>query len=307
MQPISFYFNHPKIVGNIILYRFCRWMPDKLYLQIKYRMWMGRRLNLKQPKTFCEKLQWLKLYDRRPEYTMLVDKIKVKEYVRSVLGEKYVIPTLGVWQDPDQIDFDELPNRFVLKCNHNSGLGMYICKDKSKMDIEKIKKELRHGLKQNYYIGGREWPYKDVPHQIFAEEYIEPAPNSCDLPDYKWYCFNGEPMFCQVIQDRTTNETIDFFDIDWNHQTFLGLNPNASNALEVPERPANLETHLHIARELSKGISFSRIDLYETQNQTFFGEVTLFPASGMGHFRPEEYNEILGQMIKLPSENVVRR
>ena len=173
MQSISFYLNHPKTVGNIILYRFCRWMPDKWYLKLKFRLWMGKKLDLKNPRTFSEKLQWLKLYDRRPEYTFMVDKVKVKEYVASLIGDKYIIPTLGVWESPDMIDFDSLPDRFVLKCNHNSGLGMYICKDKSKMNIEKVKEGLREGLKQNYYLGGREWPYKDVPRRILAETYLD--------------------------------------------------------------------------------------------------------------------------------------
>lgn len=281
---------------------YVHFLPDKLYLRILYRLQMGKRLNLNNPVTFSEKLQWLKLYNRKPEYTIMVDKVKAKEYVASIIGEEYIIPTLGVWDDPDKIDFNSLPESFVLKCNHNSGQGMYICKDKSKMDVEKVKKNLRKGLSQNYYAGNREWPYKNVPRKILAEQYIDPAPDIQDLPDYKWYCFNGEPKFCQVIQDRSQCETIDFFDIDWNHQLFVGLNPIAENAKNLPSRPSNIDTHLYIARELSKGIPFSRIDLYETGNKTYFGEVTFFPASGLGYFRPNKYNEILGQMIKLPGE-----
>ena len=290
-----------RIVARFV-FRYKKSLSDETYLRLLFWVKMGKRLNLKNPKTFSEKLQWLKLYDRRPEYTIMVDKVKAKEYVASILGEEYIIPTLGVWEDPDDIDFEQLPDRFVLKCNHNSGLGMYICKDKSKMDVEKVKEGLRKGLAQDYFINNREWPYKNVPRRILAEKFIDPAPNVSDLPDYKWYCFDGEPRFCQVIQDRSVDETIDFFNTEWEHQLFVGLNSKAENAIEQPERPAHLETHICIARELSKGLPFSRIDLYETGDSTYFGEVTLFPASGMGQFRPNQYNELLGQMIKLPGE-----
>ena len=145
------------------------WMPDATFLKLAYKSRMGRKLDLDNPQTFNEKLQWLKLYDRRPEYTMMVDKYKVRDYIAEKLGEEYLIPLLGVWDDPDEIDFDALPNQFVLKCNHNSGLGMCICKDKTKLDIEKVKEELRKGLKQDYYLTGREWPYKDVLRKIICE------------------------------------------------------------------------------------------------------------------------------------------
>lgn len=271
-----------------------------MYLKAAFRKRMGYKLDLDNPQSFSEKLQWLKLYDRKPEYTMLVDKVKVKEYVASVLGKEYVIPTLGVWADPDEIDFGQLPDRFVLKLNHNSGTGMYICKDKSKMDVERVKAELKRGLNENYFMHNREWPYKNVQRRILAEKFLVPAQNESDIPDYKWYCFDGIPTFCQVIQDRSVEETIDFFDTEWNHLEFVGLNPKAENATIVPAKPANLETHLRIARVLSMGIPFSRIDLYEAGGRTFFGEVTFFPASGMGNFRPEKYNTLLGKMINLP-------
>lgn len=295
-------FSQPRIsVLNFVVLTKEFW-PDKLYLSILFWGHMGKKMNWKNPQTFSEKLQWLKLYNRKPEYTMMVDKIKVKDYVASVLGEEYIIPTLGVWDDPDKIDFDDLPDRFVLKCNHNSGTGMYICKDKSKMDVEKVKEELRKGLAENYFLSNREWPYKYVPRRILAEKYIDPASNVQDLPDYKWYCFDGEPKYCQVIQDRNTCETIDFFDTDWNHQEFVGLNPAAGSAVVPPDRPAHLSTHIRIARELSKGIPFSRIDLYESEHNTFFGEITFYPASGFGEFRPSQYNEILGKMLELHRE-----
>ncbi len=303
MQSISFYLKHPQILGNIVLYYLCRWMPDEMYLKFKYRLWMGERLNLKNPQSFCEKLQWLKLYNRKPEYTMMVDKVRVKDFVASRVGQEFLIPTLGVWDDPEKIDFDSLPNRFVLKCNHNSGLGMYICKDKSKMNIERVKRGLSRGLKQDYYIGNREWPYKNVPRRILAEEYIEPNLDREDLSDYKWYCFDGKPMYCQVIQNRSSHETIDFFDTNWTHLDFVGLSRKAHNARVLPQRPVNLETHLKIACSLSRQIPFSRIDLYESRGRVYFGEITFFPASGLGCFTPSKYNCILGQLITLPDRN----
>ncbi len=275
-------------------------MPDKWYLMLKYHLLSGKRLNLRNPQSFSEKLQWLKLYDRQPKYTVMVDKVRVKDYVASIIGEDHIIRTLGVWDSPDKIDFQNLPDRFVLKCNHNSGLGMYICKDKSKMDVKKVITDLKKGLKQDYFKGSREWPYRDVSRRILAEEYIDPAPNVNDLPDYKWYCFDGEPKFCQVIQDRNTCETIDFFDTKWSHQEFVGLNRIAENAKRVPACPAHLDMHLKIARKLSKGIPFCRVDLYETEEKVLFGEVTFFPGGGFGRFRPAKYNDYLGSLIKLP-------
>jgi hypothetical protein len=267
-----------------------------------YRRIFNKKLDLENPKTFNEKLQWMKLYDRRPEYTMMVDKYAVKKYVADKIGEEYVIPTLGVWEKTEDIDWDKLPNKFVLKCTHDSG-GLVICREKSNLDIEAAIKKLNASLKRDYYKAGREWPYKNVPRRIIAEKFIEVNPLVKDLPDYKWYCFNGEPIYCQVIQDRSSDETIDFFDKDWNHQDFVGMNPAAKPAKEEPQRPKNLDVQIRIARELSKDIPYARIDLYEIDGKTWFGEITLYPSSGTtGNFTPEQYNNILGELIKLPEE-----
>lgn len=276
-------------------------LPDKLYLKIKFKKLMGYPLNLKEPKTFSEKIQWLKLYNHRPEYTKMVDKYAVKGYVANIIGKEYVIPTLGVWNRVEDIDWDELPNSFVLKCTHDSG-GVIICKDKISFDREAAIKKMNHSFKKNYYKIWREWPYKNVPKRIIAEEYINPSPSVTDLPDYKWYCFNGEPKYCQVIQNRSSYETIDFFDTNWEHQEFIGLNHKATYASVLPERPINLDTHIRIVRELSKGMPFVRVDLYETGGNTYFGEITFYPMSGFGKFQPDKYNEILGQMISLPGK-----
>lgn len=290
------------MIGLLMLNKIGNLLPDKAFLKLKFRLRMGKKLNLKDPQTFSEKLQWLKLYDRRPEYTVMVDKVRAKEYVASKLGEEYIIPTLGVWDDPDKIDFDALPDRFVLKCNHNSGVGMYICKDKSKMDVEKVKANLRKGLKENYFILNREWPYKDVPRRILAEKFIDPVPGLNDLPDYKFFCFDGEVKGLFIATDRQNpNEEVkfDFFDADFNHLPFRQGHENANN---TPQKPRNFELMKQAAAKLSKGIPQVRIDFYEVGDKVLFGELTFFHFSGMMPFRPEEWDKRFGDMLTLPGE-----
>lgn len=288
-------------MDNRLIVRLLRLLPDKPYLSLKFHMNFKRWPNWKNPQTFSEKLQWLKLYDRRQEYTRMVDKYAVKEYVAESIGKEYVIPTLGVWYNPEEIEWEKLPDQFVLKTTHGGGSeGVVICRDKTVFDREKAIDQLNKSLQTDLYKVWREWPYKNVPKRIIAEKYIECKPEIQDLPDYKWYCFDGEPKYCQVIQDRSNKETIDFFDTNWVHQEFVGLNPNANNAATEPSRPKDLDVQIRIARELSKGIPFSRIDLYSIRGKTLFGEITLYPNSGVGQFRPEKWNTQLGEYIKLP-------
>ena len=297
---------NPRKILDYFLKRGARFIKDdKLFLSLRWWCCMRSKLDWEHPRTFSEKLQWLKLYDRQPLYTTLVDKVKVKEYVAKIIGEEYIIPTLGVWERAEDIDFDSLPNKFVLKCNHNSGGGMCICTDKSKLDIEKVRKDLNCGLKQNYYLQGREWPYKDVPKRILAEQFLEEKPVSGRpaeaqaLTDYKFYCFGGEPIYCQVIRDRHTKETIDFYDMEWNHMPFYGLIPVAKNGLIPVAKPAHLNKMAEICRRLSHDMTFARVDLYVISDKEYFGEVTLYPASGFGTFTPEEWNTHLGDLINL--------
>ena len=277
---------------------------DTAYLRFLFRARTGRKLNLEDPKGFHEKLQWLKLYDRRPEYTMMADKVAVRAYIAEKLGEEYLIPLLGVWNDPEQIDFESLPEQFVLKCNHNSGLGMCICKKKSELDIEKVKRDLARGLKENYYLSGREWPYKNIQRKIIAEAFMVDS-TAEELRDYKWYCFNGVPEFCQVISDRSKCETIDFFNPSWEHMEFTGLSepgnpyPKSKDPVAAPH---TLEQMKEAASILSQGIAFARIDLYEVNGKMYFGEITFFPASGLGVFEPEQWNYYLGDRIVLPKQ-----
>lgn len=292
-------FTKPKIIGIILLGKFSFLFPDKQYLQMMYWLHLGRKLNLKNPKTFNEKLQWLKLYNHKPEYTIMVDKVKAKEYVAKLIGEEHIIPTLGVWDDPDDIDFDALPDQFVLKCNHNSGTGMCICRDKSKLDIEKVKAELRKGLKENYYMRWREWPYKNVPRKILAEKFMVDE-SGTELKDYKIFCFNGEPRYCQVISDRNTDEKIDFYDMHWKRLVGLvGLNDKVHNSEYAIPCPESFEDMKQMASLLAKSIPFSRIDFYEINHQAYFGEITFFPATGFGNFNPREWNVKMGDVITL--------
>ena len=290
---------------NTIVKNFLSLLPDKLYLDLQFYRSFHRFPNWESPKTFNEKIQWLKLYDRNPAYIDMVDKYAVKEIVANIIGKEHIIPTLGVWEHAEDIDWDILPEKFVLKTTHGGGNnGVIVCKNKNTIDKAAVVEKLSKGLKHDSSAYGREWPYRGVKRRIIAEEYIDPAPNTSDLVDYKWYCFNGEPKYCQVIQGRSTNETIDFFDTEWSHQEFTGLNPAAGPAALPLARPANLDVQIRIARELSKGMPYSRIDLYDTGHNTLFGEITLYPMSGLGTFTPESYNDILGEMIKLPGQAV---
>ena len=287
-----------------IIQNFFRWLPDKTYLQLLYRFKMGHRLDLNHPKTFTEKIQWLKLYNRRPEYTLMVDKYAVKKYVADIIGEKYIIPTLGVWNKPEDIDWDALPNEFVLKTTHGGGSGgVIICKDKKTFDRNKAILTLRENMNSDIYRSLREWPYKDVKRRVLAEKYMVPKDmvNNpiYDLSDYKFFCFNGEPKYCQVIRNRHSKESIDFYDMNWRHQEFVGLNPIASNGINPVPRPLLLDDMICICHKLSENMKFVRIDMYVIDNRTYFGEITFYPASGIGLFNPDKWNTELGNLISL--------
>lgn len=302
MQSLFFYIQQPRGVIAVLVWKFFWWLPDSAYLRLLYKIKTGKCLNLTRPQTFTEKIQWLKLYNRKPEYTRMVDKYAVKDYVASIIGADYIIPTFDVWDKPEDIDFESLPNQFVLKTTHGGGgRGVVVCRDKASFDKNVALHQLKKAMKQNIYKALREWPYKNVYPRIIAEKYIAPISNTNDLVDYKWYCFNGEPKYCQVIQNRKTIETIDFFDTEWKHQEFLGLNPVAGHAAVSPDCPNNLPVQLEIASKLSKNIPFCRIDLYEDGYKVYFGEITLYPNSGFGCFSPQEWNMILGSYIHLKS------
>lgn len=274
-------------------------IPDKVYLYIKYYCRMGKRLNLKNPHTFNEKLQWLKLYGRRPIDTVLSDKYAVKEYIAKTIGEQYVIPLLGVWDNFDDIDFSKLPNRFVLKCTHDSG-GVVICKDKSSFDIAVARRDIARWMKHNFYVYSREKAYKDIPRRIIAEEYREDS-RTGELRDYKFFCFDGEPKALFIASERQVKgeETkFDFFDMDYNHLPFTNGHPNAS---VLPEKPVCFEEMKELATKLSAGIPHVRVDFYEVNGQVLFGEMTFSHWGGMMPFEPEEWDYKFGSWIKLPN------
>ena len=289
-----------KVIEKLRYHHLLDWMPDKPYLELMYWVKMDHRLDLKNPRTFNEKLQWLKLYNRRPEYTMMADKVLVRDYIAKTLGPEYLIPLLGVWDDPDEIDFDKLPDRFVLKCNHNSGLGMCICKDKSKLDIDKVRADLRKGLKQNYYLTGREWPYQDIPRKILCEQYMEDGSGK-GLTDYKFYCFDGRVKLVGIYQNRNAlvPTTADYFSRDYKWQDFLWGYPHA----EVPpEKPKEFGEMVKLAEVLSEGFCELRVDLYLCGDKIYFGELTFFDGSGFDEFTPEEWDTTLGDWIALPQK-----
>ena len=272
-------------------------MPDRDYLERKFEALMGTPLHLDAPQTFNEKLQWLKLYDRKPEYTMMVDKYRVREYIAQKIGAEYLIPLLGVWDSPDEIDFAALPEQFVLKCNHNSGLGMCICKDKSTLDLRRVRRDLQKGLRQDYYLPGREWPYKDVPRKIIAEKYMVDTEVN-ELRDYKFFCFRGEVKCFKVDFDRFIDHRANYFDPNGIQMPFgeVVCPPKPYKQLVLPE---NLDEMISLAEKLSGDIPFLRVDFYNVQGRIYFGELTFSPASGMGKFIPEAWDAILGSWLRL--------
>lgn len=276
-------------------YHFYDRLSDEDFIKKKYKAMFETELDLISPKTFNEKLQWLKLHDRKPEYTQMVDKYKVRDYVADKIGDKYLIPLLGVWDNPADINFDKLPNQFVLKCNHNSGLGMYICKDKNNLNIKKIKKQLKKGLEQDYYLTSREWPYKNVERKIICEQYMTDNIGE-NLTDYKFFCFNGIPKFMYISNDYATNPTTDFFDMNFNRLDMRMKDPNSDNP---PSKPRKFDELKRIAEQLSFGIPFVRVDMYVINEQIYFGELTFFHNAGFFKIYPEKWEQILGDWIDI--------
>lgn len=275
-------------------------ISDEKYLKTAYKIKFGKKLDLDNPQTFNEKLQWLKLYNRKPIYTTMVDKYEVKKYVADIIGEEYIIPTIGVWEKFEDIDFDSLPEQFVLKCTHDSG-GLVICKDKKKLNFKKAKKKIKTCLKHSFFWGCREWPYKNVKPRIIAEKYMVDE-SGVELKDYKVLCFNGEPKLIELHRGRFEGKhTQDFYDCDWKKQPFSqDANMPATN--DVVPRPEFLEQMLDLTRVLAKDMPHVRIDWYWSENQLYFGEITFFDGSGFEPFYPDEWDLKLGQMIALPSK-----
>lgn len=301
MQKLITYFKEPQKFCLAILTHFGTWLPDALYLKIMFRLKMGYCLDLKTPKTFNEKLQWLKLYNRKPEYTLMVDKFEAKRIATRILGKEYVIPTIGVWDKFDDIDFSLLPDSFVLKStNGGGGGGVVICRDKNVFDKSSAAKRLNSSLKTSIYKHLKEWPYKNVKPRILAENFM--VDESGELRDYKFYCFNGEPKVFLVASERFSRHRtyFDYFDMDGNHLPFT---QGGMNNPVTPELPATFEEMKKIARKLSQGIPHVRIDLYSVDKKVYFGEYTFFDSSGFEKFTPKEWDDIFGNWVSLPTND----
>ena len=278
-----YYLHNPQDLQFALALRYPKLFSDKQYLKILFRKLMGSELNLECPQTFSEKLQWLKLYDHNPQYTQMVDKYEAKKYVANIIGEEYIIPTLAVYNSTKEINLDTLPDKFVLKCTHDSG-SVAICKDKKTFQKEKAFAMLDKGLKRNFFWENREWPYKNVKPRIIAEAYLEDKETQ-ELRDYKFFCL------------------FDFFDADYRHLDIRkGHHPNADTP---PEKPHSFEKMKEMAERLSQGIPHLRVDFYEANGKIYFGELTFTSGSGFTPFEPEEWDLRFGKWLKLPSKKTI--
>ena len=293
--------NRNELFASILMYlNFL--FPDKLYLTLLFRLKMGYWIDWKNPKTFSEKLQWLKLYDKNPEYITLVDKHAVKEYVAKTIGKEYIIPTLGLWDSPEEIDWDSLPQTFVLKTTHGGGgNGVVICKDKATFEKNEAVMKLKKSFNECTYKKYREWPYMNIDKKIIAEEYLEDTITN-ELRDYKFFCFNGEVKYLFVATGRQKYDEpfFNFFDDDYNSLDFQQGHPRSE---DLPSKPLCFDEMKIIASKLSKDFTEVRVDLYEVNGKVYFGEMTLFHFAGVVPFYPNEWDYKFGEMIKLPFEN----
>lgn len=282
-----------------VLHRLAPYIKDdELYVKLSYFFAFHKKLDLKSPKTYNEKLQWLKLNKCNPEYSELVDKAAVKNHVAEILGDDYIIPTLGIYDSFEDIDFDRLPQQFVIKCTHDSG-GVVVCKDKNTLNLSMARKKINNGLKKNCYWATREYPYKNVKPRIIVEQYLEDE-SGYELKDYKFFCFNGKPEFLFVATDRGVKDEetkFDFFDLNWNHLPFTNGHPNSTKTIE---KPMGLNEMICVAQKLSQGYPHVRVDLYDVHGKVYFGELTFFHWSGLTPFVPEEWDYKLGSYLELP-------
>lgn len=289
-----FYLTHPKVGIPALLAK----VSDRYAIKQKWLHIMGYSLDLKHPKTIGEKLQWLKLYDRKPEYTIMADKYRAKQFVANKIGKQYIVPILAVYDSVDDIDIDKLPDKFVLKCNHDWH-SVVICKDKASFDLDKAKLKLRESFNNNYYKVLREWPYKNIKRCVFAEEYLENIDGE-ELHDYKFHTFEGEPKFYYVTSNNGGYGMIknDYFGLEGN---LLEFNQKGREGNQPPpSKPKNLKKMIEISRELAKGTHYLRVDFYEVRNKLYVGELTFYHCGGFCEFTPEKYNRIIGDWIKLP-------
>lgn len=285
------------------LRKFFGWLPDDVYLKIMYRLKVKKGLDLENPASFNEKLQWLKLYDRNPKYTPMVDKAEAKKIAADIIGETHIIPTIGIWDNYDDIDFEKLPEKFVLKTTHGGGgSGVLLCKDKNSFDLKAAKRKFKKAIKKDFYKRYREWPYKNIRRRIIAEELLESA-DGHSLNDYKFYCFNGEPRYMLITSGRFEGGVcFDYFDMDFNPLPFSQGGPKSGLKFKKPD---TFDQMADLAKKLSKDIPHVRIDLYEHNGHVFFGEFTFFDSSGFKRFYPDEWDKIIGDWLVLPETKLI--
>lgn len=290
-------------LGYDLIKKHPRWMSDKFYIKTLWRMCMGYELDLKHPITFNEKLQWLKLHDHNPLYPTLVDKVRVKDWVADKIGAEHIIPTLAVYKSVEEINLDKLPNQFVLKCNHDSG-SVVICKDKNHFDFNEAKKKLDKALHHNFYWDAREWAYKKVKPLIFAEQYMEDT-RTGELQDYKFFSFDGVAKALFIATERQGNEEtkFDFFDMDFRHIDVTNGHPNADT---LPSKPESFDEMVRMANELSKDFPEVRVDFYEVNGKSYFGELTFYHWGGMTPFQPNYFDKTMGEWIDLSKIDALR-
>lgn len=273
-------------------------IPDRIYLKIMYKFVTGKKLNLDKPKSYNEKLQWLKLNDRQELYTQMVDKLEVRKFIAERVGEQYLVPLIGVWDSPDDIDFSTLPNQFVLKCTHDCD-GVVICNNKNEFDIKKAKKKLSKALNRNFYYQGREWPYKNVKPRIICEKYLEDKDGG-QLTDYKIFNFHGKPKLIQVDYDRYLGHKRQLFSPTWERLNVSFHFPSDTN--KIMEKPVVLKQIIALAKILSEGFIHLRTDFFIVDSKIYIGEMTFYHGTGMGKWSPESFDEEMGEWINLKVE-----
>lgn len=289
---------NPQVISMALAARGLINMDDEKFIKIQFKDRLGYDINLDDPKTFDEKLNWLKLYNRNPEYTKLVDKYLVKEYIKKIIGEEYVIPTIGIYNSFDEIDFDVLPTKFVIKCTHDSG-GVVIVKDKANMNYDYARKKIMKSMKKNYYLSCREWPYKNIERKIIIEPYLEDVKTN-ELRDYKFYCFNGFMKALLVSKNRYSKSeelSFDYYDKNFKHLELR--NEWHPNAKTEPDKPVNFNKMCEFAEKLSIGFPHVRVDFYEANGRVYFGEMTFFAQGGYLIIHPSSWAEEWGDLIDL--------
>lgn len=304
MNYLSYFWQNPGALAASVLARFGTNLSDEHYVKLMYFISCGKLINLKKPKLFTEKLQWIKLYYHDPLYTKLVDKYEVKKYVADKIGEQCVVPLYGVWDRFEDIDFDSLPEQFVLKTTHSSG-GFAICKDKDSFDIQAAKERINRSLNHSYYLGTREWPYKNVKPRIIAEKYM-PSVGNADSEEYKLTCINGEVKVftvCRGVPHDSLNKRFnDHFSRDFQRQNWYAYYKSSNREVK---RPDKFDEMIEIAEKLSAGIPHVRVDLYVVDGQVYFGEMTFFTWAGFIRFNPKKQDEIMGVWLTLPEHKIL--